>query len=185
MNKKNIIILSFAIIFLIVAIVIYFYANSLRTKENNTNSVSQTIHNDKKEDTKQRFYFYDINGEKFNLDDFSGKPTILMFWKSDIPDSYDMITLLETYYEENKDLVNFLAINVKEPDLEIIENVKAVDFKIPMYFDTDSTVENQYSFDSLPHIIFIEKDGTIGKEFDTSITEDEFTANLDLLEEKY
>ena len=109
----------------------------------------------------------------------------MMFWKSDSSNSYDMISLLENYYEENKNLVNFLIINTKEPDLEIIENVKAVNFKIPMYFDTDSTVENQYSFEALPHILFIDKNGTIAKEFDNSISEDEFTANLDLLEEKY
>ena len=180
MSKKNIIILSFAIIILIVAIAIYFYANSLRVKDTNT---PKTNYKNEQSETKSNsnFYFYNIDGKKYNLDNFSGKP----IWRSDEENSYDMINLLETYYEENKDLVNFLAINVKEPDLEIIENVKAVNFKIPMYFDTDSTVENQYNFENLPHILFIEKNGTIAKEFDSSISEDEFTANLDLLEEKY
>ena len=61
MNKKNIIILSFAIIILIIAITIYFYANSLRTKEsiNVTNSVSQTTHNNEKNDVEPSFYFYE------------------------------------------------------------------------------------------------------------------------------
>lgn len=180
MSKKNIITLTIAIILLIGAIAIFLYMNSLKSKNNNTTTpeISQ-------EENNPSFYFYDIDGKKFDLTNFSDKPTIMLFWKSDVSSSFDMIELLEKYYDENKNLVNFVTINVNEPDLKIVQNVKTAEFTIPMYFDTDSTVNTKYNVDTLPHIFFIEEDGTISKEFTSNITEDAFTANLDLLEKNY
>ena len=113
-------------------------------------------------------------------------------WKEEFGDRYSEEGLrkytkefLKKYYDENKNLVNFVTINVNEPDLKIVQNVKTAEFTIPMYFDTDSTVNTKYNVDTLPHIFFIEEDGTISKEFTSNITEDAFTANLDLLEKNY
>ena len=67
MSRNNIIILSLAIIFLIVAIAVFFYANFLRSEKNiNNNSVSQTNeismnNSNDDEENKPNFYFYDIN----------------------------------------------------------------------------------------------------------------------------
>ena len=52
------------------------------------------------------------------------------------------LVLSPEHYEEYKDKIYFLSINVNEPDidLELIENVKSANFSIPMYFDTDLTL---------------------------------------------
>ena len=111
----------------------------------------------------------------------------MLFWKSDNSKSYEIINLFEKYYEKYKNEINFLVININEAniDSDIIENVKAANFSIPMYFDTDLTNTNKYNYDSLPYIIFINKNGNIDKETSKNITENMFTANLDLLIENY
>ena len=185
MNKKNIIILTIAIIFLIVALGIYLYANSLKNGKKSNSTPKPITSNSKIEEPV--FYFFNDNGEKFSLNDFSDKPIAMLFWKSDNSKSYEIINLFEKYYEKYKNEINFLVININEAniDSDIIENVKAANFSIPMYFDTDLTNTNKYNYDSLPYIIFINKNGNIDKETSKNITENMFTANLDLLIENY
>lgn len=189
MSKKNIIILIISILIFIVALALYIYASSL-SKNNqkiSTNSVSNKITTTSNSENTDKFYFYDIDGKKVSLEDFSDKPNVLLFWKSDNSDSYEIISLIEKYYNNYKDTINFLTINVNEPDLDlkIVENVKAANFKIPIYFDTDLTAEKEYNLEKLPHLIFMKQNGEIDNQISETITEDAFTASLDLLIENY
>ena len=181
MNKKNIIILVISILILIGAIFGFLYMKKLSNQKPKT-VVSNTSTS---KEEKSSFHFYDVDGEQFDLSDFSGKPSVILFWKSDVSETYDMIDLLSKYYEEHKDLVNFLAINTNDPDLKIVETTKAANFSIPMYFDTDLTAENKFNFQTIPSIYFINENGEIEKEFSLSVTDDEFSANIDLLEKNY
>ena len=181
MNKKNIIILVISILILIGAILGFLYMKKLSNQKPKT--VISNTSNLKEE--KNNFYFYDVDGKKFDLNDFSDKPSVILFWKSDVSETFDMIDLLSKYYEEHKASVNFLAINSNDPDLKIVETTKAANFSIPMYFDTDLTAKNKFDIQNIPSIYFISKDGKIEQEFSLSVTDDEFSANLDLLEKNY
>ena len=176
MNKKSIIILVISTLILIGAIAGFVYMKTL-SKEKPETVVSKTSNSNE-----ASFYFYDIDGKKFKLADFSSKPSVILFWKSDVSEAYDMIELLEKYYEEHKNSVNFIAINTNDPDLKIVETVKSANFLVPMYFDTDLTSKKEFDIQNIPSVYFIDKDGNIEKEFNSSVTEDEFSANLELLE---
>ena len=178
MNKKNIIILVISTIILIGAILAFIYMKNL--SDNKPKTIISNTSKTAKEEAK--FYFYDVDGEKFSLKDFSDKPSVILFWKSDVSESYDIIELLEKYYEEHKDLVNFIVINTNDPDLKIVENTKAAEFSLPMYFDTDLTAKNEFNVQIIPAIYFTNESGEIEQEFSLSITEDELSANLELLE---
>lgn len=184
MNKKNLIILTISIIIFLGALAVFIYANSLNKKEETEKKVEPTII---KSDVSESTFIYDLDGKKINLDDFSNKPMVVFLWKSDDSNSYTIINLLTKYYEEYKNKINFLAINVNEPDIDInlVENLKAANFSIPIYLDTDLKLEEKYNSEKLPHILFIEEDGNIGKEIYETIDEDVFTANLDLLIHNY
>lgn len=187
MNKKNIIILTIAILIFIGALVLFLYANSLGTKkqtDENTNTVNTTV---EEANNSTDSYFYDIDGNKLTFDNFSDKPLVVFLWKSDDAKSYTIINLITKYYEEYKDKIYFLSINVNEPDidLELIDNVKAANFSIPMYFDTDLTLYNKFAYTKLPDILFLNTDGNIEKEVSEEIDEDSFVANLDLLVQNY
>lgn len=177
MSKKNIIILVLSIILLVIAIGIFVFFTFFYKQSNKGKTVATPVPKEKS------FYFYDIDGNKIDLKNYEGKPLTILFWKSDSSKSFEMIKLIEKNYEAYKDSINFLAINVNEPDLNLnlIEDVKAVNFKIPIYFDTDLILKEKYNYQKLPSILFIEEDGTIAKEIDETITEDTFLANLELL----
>ena len=54
-----------------------------------------------------------------------------------------------------------------------------------MYFDTDLTLQKEFKYEKLPKLIFMNEDGTIAQEFEETVDEDTFTANLELLTVDY
>ena len=187
MSKKNIIILGLAIIILLGAVAVFVYANSLGKKNNTVSNTTDNTTSVADSTVANEPFFYDIDGNQLNFDDFYGKPYVVLLWKSDNAESYTMINLISKYYEEYKDKINFLAINVNEAeiDLDLIESVRAANFSIPMYFDTDLTMYNEFYFEELPDLLFLNQDRKIEKETAVEIDEDAFVANLDLLINNY
>ena len=184
MNKKTLILLSISMILFIIAVTLFFYAKSLEVRNKNA---SDTNNANLPEENLIIPYFYDIDSNQFHFSDFSDKPIVLLLWKSDNAKSYPMIQLMAQYYEAYQNQVYFLAINVNEADidLDLIDNVKAAGFQIPIYFDTDLTLYHQFPYEKLPTLLFISQEGKVEKEILETITEDSFVANLDLLIESY
>ena len=183
MSKKNIIIIIGATSIFLVALAIFLYGKSLNSGKNSSTNANTTNPPVAEVEPDKEYYFYDIDGNKFKLESFSGKPVVILLWKSDNAKSYTMLDLIAKYYDVYKDQLYFLPINVNESDidLDLIENVKAVGFKIPIYFDTDMTLSDKFAYEKLPALLFISKDGEIKNEVLENIYEDSFTANLDLL----
>lgn len=182
MSKKNVIILVSSILVLLVAIAIFAYAMIVKNNENTAQSETSIPLVEAPIETVSE-YFFDIDGNELKFENFSDNPIVVLLWKSNNSKSYTMINLITKYYEEYKDNINFLAINVNEADidLDLINDVKAANFKIPMYFDTDLTLENKFNYTKLPEIIFISQNGEIEKEAVEDISEDAFLANLEIL----
>ena len=179
MNKKNIIILSLCTIFLIFSLAFFGYTVYLKQNsktQNKSTNIPET-------EAKVSSYFYDIDGNKLNLNDFYDKPVVFLLWRSDNSKSYTMLSLVTKYYEEYKDKINFLAINVDKANtnLNLIEDVKAANFKIPIYFDTDFSVSQELSYEKYPVMVFASQEGVIEKDVEEQISEDVFLANLELL----
>lgn len=188
MKKKNIIILSISILFFIGALALFIYAKFLFPQKSDTitNNISKKVDNEFSKNSAEP-YFFDMDGEKHNLSDFYNKPVVLFLWKSDDSKSYTIINLITKYYEEYKDKINFLTVNVNEPDidLDLKTNVEKANFSIPIYFDSDLTLYNEFFYEKLPDILFINESGEIEKETLETIDEDAFLANLDLMIKNY
>ena len=183
MSKKNIIIIISAVLVFIVALVIFLYGKSLTSKNNSSTDANTTNPPVAETNPVKECYFYDIDENKYYLEDFSGKPIVILLWKSDNAKSYAMLDLITKYYDVYKDKLYFLPINVNESDIDLylIENVKAAGFKIPIYFDTAMTLQDRFDYEKLPALLFISQDGEIENKVLENIYEDSFTANLDLL----
>lgn len=188
MNKKTILFLVIAVIALLVGISIFLYAHSLDTSQTNQPAEAPSTIGDIADiESEESPHFYDIDGNQVSIDDFLGKPIVLLLWKSDNEKSYTMINLITKYYDSYKEKINFLTINVNELDLdlEIVENVKAANFKIPMYFDSDLEIIEEFQTEKFPYIAFYDAEGVSEKSFSESIDEDSLEANLDLLIKNY
>ena len=182
MNKKNIIFLICAILILIVAIIIFVVATS-QDSGNEIGDIKNTIKNLEPVET-ETFSFSDSAGKNYYLSNFNDKPIALILWSSDSENALEIIQLVEQYYnsEQFKNSINFLVVNTNEPN-QIVENCE---FNIPVYYDTNSTATNKYTFSKLPYLVFIKEDGTISNELkpnetQKNLTPDVFEANLELL----
>lgn len=187
MSKKNIIILVVAIAFFGVALVIYGFAKNEVEKDNQMNNSSSQSTNTIVSEKDEKNGFFDADGKEYSLDDFSDKPMVVLLWRSDSSKSYAMIELMEKYYDQYKNQINFLAINVNDSDtdLDLKEHIKAANFTIPIYYDTNQKMKEEFAYEKLPDMLFLSKDQNIEKETLEEITEDSFTANLDLLAGNY
>ena len=181
MNKKSIIFLIVAIVFFIVAICIFVYANSIVSSDNKDVVVESEI----VEEEEEPFTFYDDNGNEFSLENFDGAPTTLILWSSDTENSFEIIELIEEVYNDYKNNVNFLIINTEEPDENIMEVIEACNYSFEVYYDLDNKASEYYSYSLLPTMIFMEANGEISNQIESSITEDSLLANLDLISENY
>ncbi|MCI8309696.1 MAG: redoxin domain-containing protein [Clostridia bacterium] len=186
MNKKNIIFLICAILILIVAIIIFVVATS-QDSGNEIGDIKNTIKNLEPVET-ETFSFSDSAGKNYYLSNFNDKPIALILWSSDSENALEIIQLVEQYYnsEQFKNSINFLVVNTNEPNKNIKQIVENCEFNIPVYYDTNSTATNKYTFSKLPYLVFIKEDGTISNELkpnetQKNLTPDVFEANLELL----
>ena len=186
MNKKNIIFLICAILILIVAIIIFVVATS-QDSGNEIGDIKNTIKNLEPVET-ETFSFSDSSWKNYYIINFNDKPIALILWSSDSENALEIIQLVEQYYnsEQFKNSINFLVVNTNEPNKNIKQIVENCEFNIPVYYDTNSTATNKYTFSKLPYLVFIKEDGTISNELkpnetQKNLTPDVFEANLELL----
>ena len=99
------------------------------------------------------FTVLDYDGKEVKLSAFKGKPVVLNFWaswcgpcKSEMPDFNEI-------YQEYKDQICFMMVNLTDGTQETMEKAKAyVDgqgYSFPVYFDTKS--EGKKYLILLPH----------------------------------
>lgn len=186
MNKKNIILLVCSIIFLIIAIIVFVFATSKDSSSNNANITNKTA--SPLPENKQNFTFSDKDGKNYTLNDFNDKPVALILWSSDSENALEIIeSSIETFENSDfKNSINLIVVNTNEPNSDIKEIVERCNFSIPIYYDSSSTSNNEYTFNKLPHLVFIKEDGTISNELNPNqtgknLTKDVFEANLELL----
>lgn len=184
MSKKSIGFLVFAIIFFILAVGVFVYARFL---SNDTGeSVSNNISTNKQEETRpEGFIFYDENGNEFDISNFEGTPIALILWSSDTENSYEVIEMIESVYNDYKSDITFLVINTEEKSESITDTIANIGYSFQVYYDTENLAANYYEYTKLPTLIFLNADGTKTNQIEGSITEDSLLANLDIIAENY
>ena len=208
MSKQNIFLLIFAILFFLGAL-----AFLLSTFSDNTNISNNTINNsnnlifetspltpddtttpedttnisDTSDSTSENlpnleleslidFTYLNKENEEFTLSQYKDKPLAILF--SDFAESKDLseeyLSLLNQFYAKYSSKVQFLCID-KTSSATTDSNIKI--------YQNKNGIEN-YSIETLPTLVFIDKDGKIINKTD-SITLDSLEANLDLITENF
>lgn len=212
MNKKNIYILIFAIVFFIGSLIFF-----LSTLSNDTTSSNNNSNNDKNNqsdnnlieetspfsyedttsladttnisdtsdstsansandvsDTLIDFTYYNKENKEFNISEFQNKPMAILF--TDFSEKYDScvesLSLLNSFYDKYNFKVQFLCIDKTTS--------ATADSDIKIYKDKNG-IEN-YLIETLPTLVFIDKDGEIVDQND-SITFEYIESNLELITE--
>ncbi len=112
------------------------------------------------------FTVYDNDGTPVKLSDYLGKkPVVISFWaswcgvcKAEMPD-------IDTVYNEMKDKVQFMMINVTDGTQETKETANefldGVDYTFPVFYDTTLEAGMKYGANALPTTFFIDSDGYV------------------------
>ena len=168
-NKKGLIVLV-AVLAVLIGLAYFAYGKLAEKSDLQNNFVSSEETKEYEENTQDiskieapDFTVSDWEGNKVNLSDFEGKPTVVNFWaswcgpcKMEMPD-------FEEKYNEYSEEINFLMVNMTDGERETIEKAKEFiensEYSFPVYFDTEYDAANTYGVYSLPTTIFIDAEG--------------------------
>lgn len=207
-NKK---IITIGVIILIVAIAVWgvlIFTNN-NTKENQNDEIisnsqkneNVTNTNQEEESTDLELHgepyepslVYDSENNQVTLADYSDKPMALFFFNTSESDCDEIMQILQKNYDTYKEKVNFVNITAVDETTEtkekVSEYIETNNITMPVLYDTDYSAKNAYEVDSIPTLVFINKNkeiiNTVSKYKNEEIDEDLIQANLDILSENY
>lgn len=143
----------------------------------------ETKENSENEQTAPDFVFYDIDGAKFSLHEFFGKPIILSFWASWCPYCKQQMPDFQEVFESYGDKVQFLMMNSSSSQRETLEKANSLitenGYTFPVFFDKDADGTMQYGVQTLPMTFIIHADGTVKSYARGAITKDILIKQID------
>jgi peroxiredoxin len=100
------------------------------------------------------------SGENLRLEDFRGQVVMLNFWASWCGPCRQEMPLMDTIYEQYKDLgFTVLAVNVDENREEAHRFLDKVPVSYPILYDPESRVSEQYNVQAMPTTVMIDRNG--------------------------
>ena len=184
MNKKNIILLTFAVVFLILAIIFFVISGNIEFSKN-TENLSNTKNTLDKTDEYKNFLVSDANGTEVSLDSYAGKPVFILFWQANQPDSVEMLKTLNSVYENYKEDVIFLSVTDITTKTEVEQILQENSIQMPMYYEELSSASSAYEVTNYPTSIIKDKNNNIVNTKVGKMEEDTILANLDILSENF
>lgn len=134
------------------------------------------------------FTVTDREGKEVKLSDYFGKPIVLNFWASWCGPCKSEMAEFDKVYQEMKEDVNFLMVNMVDGYQETREIGEAYvteqGFTFPVYFDEKQEAAHTYGVTSLPTTIFIDKNGNLVTGAKGAIDEETLRTGIRLIMEK-
>ena len=156
--------MSKRIILIVLGIIFVALFATLELKSDLPPSVTQTT-GPQIGSTAPDFTLKDLNGNIVKLSDFRGKSVYLNFWASWCPPCKAEIPEIQKFYQQNKDNVAVLAVNITFNDKlsDVVNILKANKANFPVLLDTNanSSVADSYQVYGIPASFFIDKNGII------------------------
>ena len=122
------------------------------------------------------FTVYDTLGSEIRFSSFTDKPSILYLWRTERDLCKDEMIVLEKYYKQYGDEINFMLINLtntnNESQKDAVEYVKG--FHFPVYYDLETQCKTAYNAVGFPKTILINRNGYIYNDFGDDYVDEEF-----------
>ena len=119
------------------------------------------------------FILRDMDGNRFSLADYRGKPVIINFWASWCPPCREEMPSMQRAWEklQHEDIL-LLAINVGEDEDTIFQFTANYPVDFPLLLDQDSAVTGEWPVKGLPTTYVVDPKGDLvyraigGREWD-------------------
>jgi thiol-disulfide isomerase/thioredoxin len=109
-----------------------------------------------------RFRLASLDGRQLGPGDFAGKVVVLDLWATWCEPCRIQARLLETLSREySVDQVQFLAVNVEEPEAVVRDYVAERPFSYPVLLDPDNRVGGELGVIGLPTLVVIDRQGRV------------------------
>ena len=131
----------------------------------------------------KNFTIYDEQVNALHLSDFEGKGIDITVWTTWCGYCKEEMPYFDKLYQENKDNVHFLMVNVLDGGTESVENGIAYrngqGYNFPIYFDKEFNLIYSYQLTGYPNTIFIDKDGNLEDIYYGWITEEQLKEGIE------
>lgn len=118
------------------------------------------------------FVLKTLAGESVKLSDLKGKKVMLNFWATWCPPCKAEMPEMQTFYEETKNDVSILAVNL-DPNNDVEGFAKKGGFTFPIVLDENDEVKTTYGIISIPTTFFLDEKGKITHIFIGKMTYDD------------
>ena len=181
MNKRRILGIVVVIVIGMIIFTILSSKNNMSTEE----KLSQ-IESERKPDNyipsnikmkAKDFTVYTENKEKVNIEKYIGsKPMVIVFWASWCIDCRENLIRIEAAKEKYcKEDVEFIVVNITDGERETKETantyLKFNNISLDTYYDYDLSAYKAYNLNTLPRIMFVDRNGIIVQDRKVSIDE--------------
>jgi cytochrome c biogenesis protein CcmG, thiol:disulfide interchange protein DsbE len=120
-----------------------------------------------------------FSGEELRLSNLEG-PVVLNFWRTNCPPCHDEAPMLTRVYADYRDDgVEFIGINVKDPDTLAYNYLARYGITYPNGLDRADTIQEAYRTSGQPETFVIGADGNIRAHWSGPPTEAQLRAALD------
>jgi len=167
MKKSIIIITSIFISILVVAV--FIFVNENKTQNSGSNNISSNYQKvvDKK---LPNITVYNKENKEISIESItSGKPVFIMYWASWCPDCQKQLPIIKKLYDEYKDRIEFILINIADGERETQDKAlsylkdKKYDFN---YYSATENAIDLLKINTIPTKVIVTKDGIV-KNIDT------------------
>lgn len=197
MNKKNLMIILIGVI-LIASMVVFAVTKDsnifgdddkdIEANDNENNTAENDVDEDKNEDKDKvkvpDFTLKNLDGEEVKLSDYKGKIVLINFWATWCPPCDREMPHLEKLYNEYKDELVILAVDVQESKKTVKKYVEKKGLTFPVLLDTDGRVAREYYVAAFPTSYFVDADGYFVERVQGGRTYAEFKQIIDIIRGK-
>lgn len=120
------------------------------------------------------------NKSTISLSGLKGKPVFLLFFSTTCPTCVSEAPMLERNYQQYKDRVSFVGLEVNTGPTEVASFVKEKGVTYPIVI-SDQKTSADYKINGIPDMYFIDKNGNIASRHIGRILEPELKSELNKL----
>ncbi|MCX6024556.1 MAG: TlpA disulfide reductase family protein [Chloroflexi bacterium] len=141
-----------------------------------TNEVGQSVAIQPKPASEFRLPLF--SGQSLTLTELRGRPVVINFWASWCPPCRVEAPMLERSYQNYKDRVAFVGINIWDSDDAAQQFLRDFHVTYANGPNPKGNIPVEYGVTGIPETYFISKDGTLLRRWIGPITEEQFAATV-------